>query len=702
MRVLSQRPSQTASQRPHGLAAVFEPRRVALVGASDQPGRIGELVWRNLSDFPGEVVPVTPSSPTVGGRKAVPSLGDIEEPVDLVVIAVPAPAVPGVVAQAAARSIPAAIVLSSGFAETGEAGARLQDELMTAARQGGVRIVGPNCFGVQNCDLPLNASLAAGAPTGGGGITLVTQSGAYGMAIHSTALDERTRFAKVYAAGNKADISDAELLRYLAQDPATGTICYFLESLPDGREFYEEARRTTRHKPVIVTRTGRSVAGAQAARSHTAALAGHERVWRAAFEQAGVLVARSGLEMIDAARALDGQPPPAGSRVAIITNSGGTGVELADLLADEGLDVPELSGAVQDELRSLLPPYASVRNPIDLTPVWSRFAELYPALVERLARSGEVDVVVPVLLQRAAIDEAVAVGLRAAVARLRTDGVGVAVHACWVAPRAARPNADLLQEAGIPCFEWPERTARAVGHAVRYGRLRSMARAAAPRRSPPAPWPLLPDGLLDPLAAADLLRSAGVPVVPSVGCADLDEALRAAEGLGYPVVAKVLHPSIVHKSEAGGVRTGLSGPDGLAGAAADLIALAPGARLLVQPEARGIEVAVGAIRDHEFGPAVMVGLGGILVEVLGDVVFGLPPFDLEDAHRMLRRLRGFAVLGGTRGRPGVDLDALATVVRGVGDLVASHPEIAEVDVNPVTATSEGCLAVDWRVFVARP
>ena len=702
MRVLTQRPSPTATERPRGLAAVFEPRRVALVGASDQPGRIGELLWRNLRDFPGEVVPVTRSSATVGGRRTVPSLGEVEGAVDLVVIAVPARAVPGVVAEAAARSIPAAIVVSSGFAETGEAGARLQDEMMTAAREGGVRIVGPNCFGVQNCDLPLNASLAAGAPTGGGGITLVTQSGAYGMAIHSTALDERTRFAKVYAAGNKADISDAEVLRYLAQDHATRTICCFLESLPDGRDFYEAARRTTPAKPVIVTRTGRSVAGAQAARSHTAALAGDETVWRAALEQAGVLLARSGLEMIDAARALDGQPVPAGPRAAIITNSGGTGVELADLLADEGVDVPELSAGLQRDLCSLLPPYASARNPVDLTPVWSRFAELYPALVERLARSGEVDVVVPVLLQRAALDEAVAVGLRAVVARLKADGVGVAVYVCWVAPRAARPNADLLQEAGIPCFEWPERTARAVGHASRYGQLRSMVGPAPPGRSPSTHQRALPEGLLDPLVAADLLRSAGVPVVPSVTCSNLDEALNAAERLGYPVVAKVLHPRIVHKSDAGGVVTGLSSPEGVMGAATDLLALAPGARLLIQPEAPGVEVAVGAIRDREFGPAVMVGLGGILVEVLGDVVFGLPPFELEDAHRLLRRLKGFAVLRGTRGRPGVDLDALATVVRAVGDLVASHPEISEVDVNPLTATSEGCVAVDWRVFVARP
>ena len=253
--------------------------------------------------------------------------------------------------------------------------------------------MGPNCFGVQNCDLPLNASMASGAPPGGGGITLVTQSGAYGMAIHTLGLDEQTRFAKVYAAGNKADIGDAELVRYLGADPASRTLCFFVESLPDGRAFYEAARAVTRTKPVIVAKTGRSAAGVRAARSHTAALAGSERIWRAAVDQAGMILARSGLEMMDTARALDAQPVPARPRVGIVTNSGGTGVELSDLLADEGLDVPELSAGLQDELRALLPPFASPRNPVDMTPVWSRFTELYPLLVERLARSGEVDAI---------------------------------------------------------------------------------------------------------------------------------------------------------------------------------------------------------------------------------------------------------------------------------------------------------------------
>lgn len=678
------------------LEAVFNPRRVALVGASDKPGSMGELFWRNLCGFPGEVVPVTPSAPTVGGVPTCRTLADLDRPVDLAVVVVRAEAVPAVVRDAAAARIPAALVISGGFAETGATGDTLQAELLTAARAGGVRVVGPNCFGVQNCDLPLNASMATGLPPGGGGITLATQSGSYGMAIHTLAVDERTRFAKVYAMGNKVDLSDAELLRYLVGDPASRTLCFFLESLPDGREFCAAARAATRAgKPVIVARTGRSVGGARAAASHTAALAGSERIWRSALEQSGVLLARSGLEMLDAARALDAQPPPAGRRVAIITNSGGTGVELADLLADEGLTVPELSPELQDELRSLLPAFASPANPVDVTPVWRQFAELYPLLLDRVARSGEVDAVIPVLLQRAASQEAVATGVVDAVATLRADGVAVPVHVCWVAPRNARANAELLQEAGIPCFEWPERTARALGHAARFGRAGC---ATEPPEIPPAP-DTLPTGLADPDAAAGMLRAAGVPLVDFAVCGDADAAVAAADRLGYPVVAKVVSRELVHKSDAGGVRLGLSGSEQVRAAAADVLALAADARVLVARQLAGTEVVVGGLRDVQFGPCVMVGLGGVLVEVLGDVAFALAPLRTEQARRLIEGLRGFPVLEGARGGERVDIEALAAVVRAVGDLMAGRPEIAELDLNPVLATSGRSVAVDWRLRV---
>jgi acetyltransferase len=696
-----------------GLAAVFTPRRIALVGASDRPGRMGSLLWSNLAGFPGEVVPVTRSATTVGGRPAYPSLRAVDGLIDLAVVVVPAAAVRDVIADAGAAGVPAAVVISGGFAETGPEGRRLQDELVAAARAGGVRVVGPNCFGVQNCDLPLNASIAAGLPPGAGGISLITQSGAYGMAAHTLGVDERARFAKVYAPGNRVGIGDAEVLAYLRNDPATRVICCYLESLPDGRAFVAEAARAAAVKPVVVCKTGRSPAGARAAGSHTAALAGHDRIVTAVLDQAGVVQVRTGLELLDAARALDRQPPVLGSRVAVVTNSGGTGVELADLLVAEGLEIPELSAALQADLANALPAGASARNPIDLTTAWSRFAALYPLMVERLARSGEVDLIIPVLVHRSAADGQVAEALRDRVAQLRADGVEVPVFVCWAAPRAARANADLLQEAGIPCFDWPERAARAAAHSRRTATVGQRADPKLGQRADPTTQS--PDSLacsvpgsasapvrpLDPEEGAELLRAAGVTVLDGNVCATVPLAVDAARGLGFPVVVKVVHPEIVHKSDVGGVRTGLADAAAVASAAAELLALASGARVLVQRQGEGVEVVVGGSRDPQFGPVVMVGLGGVLVELLDDVAFAVAPLDRATALRRLRGLRGWPRLTGARGAAPVNVAAVTSVVAAIGDLMVGHSEIAELDLNPLLATAEGCAVADWRILVTR-
>ncbi|HUY50315.1 MAG TPA: acetate--CoA ligase family protein [Streptosporangiaceae bacterium] len=715
-----------------GLAAVFGPRRVALVGASDRAGSVGRLLWDNLADFPGEVLPVCPAA-TVGGRVAYADLRDVPGEVDLAVIATPAATVPDIMRAAAGKGVRAAVVLSAGFAETGAAGAALQRDAVAAAQAGGVRLVGPNCFGVQNADLPLNASIAAGTPRGGGGVSIVTQSGSYGMAVHTLGQDEGLRVAKVFAAGNKADITDAELLAYLRQDPETRVICLLLESITDARRFFAEACRTTPVKPVIAVVGGRTGAGQRAALSHTAALATDDAVRDAALRQAGVVRVRTGLQVLDAARALSGQPMPRGPRVAVVTNSGGTGVELADLLADEGLEVPELSLSLQSDLRALLPGYASARNPVDMTPAWRLFTTLYPATIERLARSGEVDVVMPVLLQRSASQE-VAATVRDAVARLRADGVPVPVYVCWVAPRAADVHASLLQEAGVPCFPWPQRAAQVAGAAVRCGmragqqeRGRPAARPAARRARPSRRLPMLADaahpstapadavpastapastapasdGLLAPDAARQLLAGAGIAVVETVLCGDTAAAVAAASRLGYPVVAKVAHPALTHKSDVGGVRLGLASADAVCSAAAELLALADGAAVLVQPQRQGIELVVGGVRDPEFGPVVMAGLGGVLVETRRDVQLAIAPVDEAQAAGLLRSLRGAAIFGGLRGSPPVDLGPVAALVATVSELMADNPEISELDLNPVLATATGCLAVDWRIRVTQ-
>jgi acyl-CoA synthetase (NDP forming) len=700
-----------------GLAAVFEPRRVALVGASDRPGSVGRLLWDNLATFPGDVVPVSQSA-QVAGQPAYPSLRDVPGPVDLAVVATPAATVPGIIRAAAGQGVAAAVVLSAGFAEAGDEGAKLQAEAVAAARAGGVRLVGPNCFGVQNSRLPLNASIAAGLPRTGGGVTVVTQSGSYGMAVHALGQDEGLRVAKVLAAGNKADISDAELLAYLRDDPHTTVICLLLESITQAREFFTEACLTTPDKPVIAVLGGRTSAGQRAALSHTAALATDDAARDAALRQAGVVRVRTGLQALDAARALSGQPVPRGPRVAVVTNSGGTGVELTDLLADQGLLLPELSQPLQDRLRAIMPGYASARNPVDMTPAWHLFTTVYPGAIEMLARSGEVDVVVPVLLQRSASAE-VAVAVRDAVSRLRGDSVPVPVYVCWVASRAAEQYADVLRSADIPVFAWPARTADAVGVAVRCGQRMTSGAAwthggsRAAERLPRTPRaPRLADelhgvdqggnGLLDSEVARALLADAGIPVIRTVRCCSADTAAVAAERLGYPAVVKVDHPELIHKSDAGGVRLNLMSEADVVAAAREMFGLAHGAAVLVQHQHEGVEVVVGGVRDPEFGPMVLAGLGGVLVETLRDVQLAVAPVDDAQARTMLSSLRGAAVFGGVRGQPAVDLGALVDVIVAVSELVQGHPEIGELDLNPVLADGTGCVAVDWRIRISAP
>ncbi len=506
--------------------------------------------------------------------------------------------------------------------------------------------------------------------------------------------DEHVRFGKVYASGNKVDIDDHEVISYLNGDPATTVICVFAESVGDGAALTRAVRATSPNKPVIITKTGRSEAGSRAARSHTGSLATSDTVFRSALRQAGALVVDSGLEMIDAARALEGQPLPRGARAAIITNSGGTGVELADMLADEGITVPELSTELQDLIAARLPAFASARNPVDMTPVWSRFAELYPWLVDTLARSGEVDVVIPILLQRSAMDPATVEAVERAVTELRSDGIDTPVYVCWVAPRRARNNADALQAAGIPCYEWPERTARAVGHAVRYASARS--RVRPPAGAPPPASNRLPSGPLAPAEAAHLMSEFRIPMVTSVVCQTADEAVAAAIGHTGSTVMKTADPTVAHRTEHGGVALGLDGAAAIRTAFDRL-----GGPVIVQPQISGVEVAVGAVRDPAFGPMVMVGLGGTTVELFGDVAFGCAPVDRLEALTLLETLRSFPLLAGFRGAPPCDLDALAGLIADVSRLVTAHPEISELDLNPVIASPDGAVAVDWKVTVRK-
>ncbi|MFC7504134.1 acetate--CoA ligase family protein [Nocardioides sp. CPCC 206347] len=686
---------------PRSLRALFEPRRVAVVGASAREGSVGNLVWTNLSSFGGEVVPVNVHGGELEGHHVHRSLREVAGPVDLAVVTVPAEATPRVVADAAAAGIGACIVLSGGFAESGERGRILQDELVAIARGAGMLLLGPNCLGVQVVGTSLNASLTRESIAVSGGVSLVTQSGSYAMALPVLSADDGYGFAVGCSTGNRSDVDEAEVLGHLAAHPQTRVACLLLESVGAGQELLKQVRALVPDKPVVVTLLGQSPSGARAAASHSAALATSRRVWEDVLVSAGAIVTRTGLEMLDVAALLDAEPIPGGPRVAVVTNSGGIGTELTDLLQAEGLEVPELSDTLQQRLARDLPSYASPRNPVDITPVWSRFADLYPSLVEDLARSGEVDVVVAVLLQRAA-DHEVAERLVDAVQTLRRDGVPVTVCVCWVARQSQRPVAAMLRRSGVPVLEWPERTARAIGHAVRFGQLRSapaVLRSTCDERGADT----LPMGLgYDPAVDLAFAADQGIPLVPGTLCRDEKSAVEAAKDLGYPVVVKLQHGSITHKTDVGGVVLGLRDANEVGSAARRLLGSYDDAQVLIQPMATGVELVVGGLQDPTFGPVVVVGLGGVLVELSDDVRFAGAPFSEQEAHALLRSLRGSAILDGVRGSPGVDISAVAQLVCRVGDLMVRHRDLDVLELNPVLATPAGCVCVDVRVSTAAP
>ncbi len=676
--------------------AAFAPRRVALVGASGDLGKAGRLLMDNLlAHGRREIVPIHPSAKEIMGLVAYPKLAAVPGQIDLAVVVTPAHTTPLVIADCASAKVPVALILSGGFAETGSEGAALEGELKRVAREGAVRLIGPNCFGLIDVQQGINASLAMGLPSAGG-VALFTQSGSYGMAAFSRSQDGAIGFSKVLAAGNKADVSEVDAIRYFGADPATRVIALVLESISDGAALVAALREVTPVKPVVILKTGRGSAGKRAAASHTAALAQDFSVARSVLRQAGAVLVDDGLSLFDVAAALDRQPPRRGNRVAIITNSGGTGVELADLLEVEGLDVPALSATLRETIAKHLPAHGAAGNPIDVTTDWKRFPAMYRESLRALLASSEVDAVIPVLLQRSALDEGVVDAVIEETRDAALQGHAKPVHVCWVAPAHGELLRRKLQSAGLPCHEWAARTVRVLARC-----------AATSVTAPPpvgalldAPSDVPADGWLEPQVLFALLQEWGLPIAPWRIAADAHAAVAAAAELGYPAVLKAIRPGLVHKTEVGAVRLGLGDAAAVRDAFASLTDTLGAGPVLVQSQAaRGVELVLGATRDPTFGPLVLCGLGGIWMETLGDVALRAAPIDESEAKRALTELRGGALLDGARGAPGVDRDALAALLAKLSAAVARAPWCAELDLNPVIASGKRFLIVDARLRV---
>jgi len=690
----------------------LRPHSVAVVGASRKLRTVGGELLHNLLEggFRGTVYAVNHSAESVQGLPAYASVRDLPEPVDLAVIVVPAAQVCAVARDCETAGVRALLVISAGFKEMGAEGSARQDELLAICREGGMRLVGPNCLGVLNTDpdVRLDATFAGRAPLPGR-VGFLSQSGGLGIAILEAAGRFGLGLSAFVSVGNKADISGNDLLEYWEHDAGTDVVLLYLESFGNPRRFARIARRVGAGKPIIAVKSGRSRAGARATSSHTGALLATSDVTvDALFNQAGVIRTDTMHELFDVGALLAAQPAPAGPRVAIVTNAGGPGILCADACEAAGLEVVELDEALRRRLASSLPPEASLGNPIDMiaTAPAESYRETIAALVQERACDAIIAIFVPPLVTRA---QDVAEQIRAAAAE--TDGVALAT----VFMNNEGVPAERDHHAHVPNFDFPEDAARAVGHAARYGRWRR--RPAGRVLQPDGTRPdeataIIAQGLADgggwlaPDRVAALLDCYRMPVIETRIVHGAGEAAVVARELGRPVALKAIAAGLVHKSDAGGVRLGLDGADAVANAAAEMAAaLARSGHeldgLLVQPMAGpGVELLMGVVHDESFGPVIACGAGGTDVEVLGDVAVRITPLTDLDAAAMLRSLRTFPLLEGYRGAPACDIAAVEDVLLRLSALVEAHPEVAEMDANPVVVTPTGALIVDARIRLA--
>jgi acetate---CoA ligase (ADP-forming) len=680
------------------LTPLFAPRAVAVLGASRNPAKLGHRLVQNLlvAGFPGDVFPVNPSGEPILGRESATRVEDLPEALDLALVSLPARAVLPAVRVLGARGYRMCVVLASGFGETGQAGRAVQAEIETIARTSGMRIIGPNCMGVVNVPGRLNASYFWNVPQQPGGISFVSQSGAYGGLFFREMRERSLGVAKFLSIGNQADLGFAECLDWLADDVDTRVVGLFVEGIRDGRAFVEAARRLTRGKPVIALKGGRAEAGRRAAGSHTGSLAGAWETYQAAFAAAGVVPVEGTEELFDAMVTLEAHVgrPPRGAAVAILTISGGPSVVAADAAEAAGLSVPTLPESRRQALRAHLPDFGADGNPVDMTPQIdpSGFEPSVRLVLEAPEVAGAV--AIDIGLDRPEYADAL-------VAAQATTGKPVI--ACTV----DTPEMDRrLRAAGIPLVPGPERAVRAYRALVRRAQLGRPPEADPARRERPDLPARLAARLVageGPLGHADarvLLEAYGVPFARERIVVRIDEALSAASGIGYPLVVKTARPDVLHRTEAGGVVLGVTDATALRSAWHALEArVGPGPVLLQEQVLEGIELLVGGRRDPTFGPTVLFGLGGVMAEVVRDVSVRLAPINPADARAMLTEGRRAVILGGYRGAAAVDDAVLADVVVGVGNLLADYEAVAELDVNPLIASRGRLVAVDALVLI---
>lgn len=701
-------------QRRHQLDAFFSPKTVAVIGASEIAGTVGRAILWNLvsNPFGGTVFPINPKRASVLGIKAYPKIADVPAKVDLAVVAIPAAGVPAVIGECADAGVKGAVVISAGFRETGTAGIELERQLQAASR-GRVRIIGPNCLGVINPLVGLNATFA-GAMARPGDVAFISQSGALCTAILGWSIREYVGFSAFVSVGSMLDVGWGDLIEYLGDDPHTQSIVIYMESIGEARSFLSAAREVALAKPIIVVKAGRTETAAKAATSHTGALAGSDEVFDAAFHRSGVLRVNNIADLFHMADVLSKQPRPKGPRLAIVTNAGGPGVLATDALIAAGGELAALSQETVRSLGEFLPAHWSHGNPIDI--LGDAGPDRYARAVQAVAADPSNDGVLVILAPQGMIDPSQPAEQLKPYARLD----GKPILASWMGGEEVAASVALLNRANIPAFSYPDTAARVFTYMWQYSyNLRGLYEtpAAAPEGDAQGLYlareiiqkaRVAGRTLLTEYESKRLLVSYGIPVVETRPASSEEEAVAAAADLGCPVAVKLWSETITHKTDVNGVRLNLTDEAAVRRAfreiRASVIQQAGVNHFLgvtVQPmiERDGYELILGSTLDPQFGPVLLFGLGGQLVEVFQDRALALPPLNTTLARRMMEQTRIFTALRGVRGRKPIDLDALEKLLVRFSQFVIEQPRVREVDINPLLVSREGLIALDARVVL---
>ncbi|MEW6408578.1 MAG: acetate--CoA ligase alpha subunit [Nitrospirota bacterium] len=690
----------------------FNPKSIAVIGASRDPQKVGYSILNNLHRFGyrGSIFPVNPRASEILGMKAYPKVTGVPSDIDLAVIVIPSQFVLDELTECANKGIGSVIIISAGFKETGGEGTALEQKLKERANELGIRILGPNCLGIINTSANMNATFAAGMLPKGR-IAFFSQSGALGIAVLDWAIGNRIGFSKFISLGNKADLTEIDFIEYLSMDPETSVILGYIESVEDGKRFLDVVSKATRIKPIIMVKSGGTAAGARAASSHTGALSGSEGIFNAAFRQVGIIHANGIEELFELAKAFSTLPLPKGNRLAIVTNAGGPGILAADASEKSGITLSSFTLETINDLRAILPKNASLYNPIDI--IGDATSERYRVALQRVVKDPNVDGLLVILTPQAVINvEETAIEV---ISAFSIDSKPIL--AVFMGEESVRRGVEVLKENHIPNFSYPEPAVRSFKKMAEYYDWKNRPEEVIPEFNVDRETVkgILKGArergqyILEEMDVRKILECYGFNFPVSLLATTSKEAIKAADGIGYPVVMKVSSSDILHKTDVGGVKIGLKTPEAVEDAFFEITTNAkkfmPGVYIrgvsVSEMVAGGKEFIIGISVDPNFGHVIMFGLGGIYVEILKDVSFRIAPLSRRDASEMIREIRSYPLLKGVRGEKPVDVNSIEEGVLRISQLVVEFPDIIELDINPliVKQEGEGSVILDARIIL---